>query len=81
MVQRGDVGVIVGVWEEVAWEQELVSEQIAQDRHILDLANVICAVLWVSLLPVPPETVQVGVVKEEEWIRRAGALFHEVLAM
>lgn len=81
VVQRGDVGVIIGVWEEIAWEQEFVPEQIAHDRHILDLANVVGAILRISLLPVPPQTVQVCVVKEEEWIRWAGALFHDVLAI
>lgn len=81
VVQRCDVvRVIVGVREERIWELELVREQKAQNWDVLNLANFVCTILRVDLLPIPPKAVQIRVVEEKQWIRGAGALWHEALA-
>lgn len=57
---------VMTVFEEVVWEGEVVSNEVAQDRDVLDAADVVSAVLGRRLLPVPPESIQVRMVEEEK---------------
>lgn len=79
MVEGGDVErMVVAIPEKGAGKSEVVSQEVTKNGDILDLANVVGAVLGISLLPVPPEPVQIGVVKEEERFCRRCSLFHHV---
>lgn len=66
MVEGCDVeGMVVAVLEEIAGKSEIVPQEVAENRDVLDVANIVSAILRRSLLPVPPEPIQVGVVEEE----------------
>lgn len=60
------------------WGDPLVLQQVVVPRNVAT-AHVCETIGQVSLLPLPPETVDVGVVQIEQGVSRAGALELELL--
>lgn len=74
VVESRVVSWVAAVLQKLSWVAEVVLAEVAVGWHILYKADIVCAVLGAGLLPLPPEPIEVGVMEEEEWVSRAGAL-------